>query len=176
MSRPRVYYDNVIACALVRRDIPAEEMSAVDVLEQWCADRRIVRVTSKWSRLEQARTPHAEDRAKFAANADAVPLVPNDHRLLGIHNHQFGLYDSFNSPMITDIVDQPLHDLLRTIITKDDDDVMHLMYAQSNHCDYFVTYDLEHIVKKRKAIESACSGLHVVRPLELVAKLRPLID
>jgi hypothetical protein len=175
MSRPLVYYDNMIVSSLTTGDLfPFAERAPVDTLEQWNAEGRILRVTSKVSPMEQARTADPSVRAALAARVSAVPQVAKDHLLLGMSHQDLGRYGWISSPLISDIVDEPLYSALAKIGIKDRD-ARHIMYAQHNGCDYFATTDDKDILPHRDAIESACSGLQVVRPSELVARLSNVI-
>ena len=172
MSVPRVYYDNVIASARIRGEMwPASEMAAIQILEEWHANGRIRRVTSKMSGIEQARTTSADLRATLASRAHEVSVVPNDHRLLGFSTLDDGVRGFISSPIISDIIDEALYAKLTALGITDADDAKHLMYAHGNACEYFVTHDTRDILPNREAIDAVCSPMRVVTPSELVAKL-----
>jgi hypothetical protein len=126
----RVYLDTVITSGRVTRDLhPPEEMSAVDRLDQLHAEQHIKIVTSKWSRVEQERTRNVASRAAFAARADDVSMVSDDHRLLGFQTLDYGQRGFISNPIITDVVNQVLFDQLRGVLERDD--AMHVMCMPS---------------------------------------------
>src|SRR5215468_5196539 len=103
-------------------------MTAVKVLEALDAEGKIQLVTSKESWREQERTPDPAVRAVFAARREEVPLVPNDHRLLGFNSVDDGWRGFISYPLISDIVDDALFAALQANRLKAGD-ARHLMYA-----------------------------------------------
>jgi hypothetical protein len=140
MDSPRVYYDNVIWCGLVNRDLDPT-LNAVLALEQMHIEGRIEGVTSKVAHIEQQRTRNPEVLSELLRRRDEISIVKNDHRLLGFNSQDLGRYGFISYPLISDIVDEELFAQLKVIRLKDDHDVKHLMYAHANGCQFFVTLD-----------------------------------
>jgi hypothetical protein len=169
---PRVYLDNVITCGWILKDLKAqEEMEAVDRLYV-LHDAGIVKlVTSKMSRIEQARTADAQKLAALAASADLVSVVQNDGRLLGFANLDYGTRGFISYPLMDDIVDPTLFEQLTKTAGLKDADAKHVMYAVANDSHHFVTLDTRDLLPKRSAIELICPQLKVMTPTEAVAAL-----
>jgi hypothetical protein len=110
----RIYYDTNITSGRVIRDLqPEEEMEAVDALEELHAAGVLKRVSSKWFRIEQARTKDPSKRAALEARDDEMSCVQTDHRLLGFNHQDLGQLGFIASPIITDIVDEDVFDRVR---------------------------------------------------------------
>ena len=96
----------MITSGWVLKDLkPQQEMAAVERLYALHDAGIIKRVTSRISRIEQARTTDAQKRAALAASADLVSVVQNDHRLLGFATLDYGARGCSSYPLMDDIVD-----------------------------------------------------------------------
>src|SRR6516164_4506422 len=83
----KVYFDNVIESGRVRSDLdPPSEMAAVKALLKAEAERKIEIVTSRETWREQDRAKEPAVRAQLAQARGEIPVVSNDHKLIGIHN------------------------------------------------------------------------------------------
>jgi len=173
---PKLYLDNVIVSGWVFKDLDEpEEMAAVERLYTLHEQGTITIVTSKMSGIEQKRTIDPNKRAALAASADVVPLVQNDHRLLGFNGSLDPVTRGFIScPILDDIVDHVLFEqLTKTAGLKDADDAMHIMYAAAvGGCHYFVTLDEKDILPDRALIESVCPQMKIVKPTEALVMLQ----
>jgi hypothetical protein len=144
-------------------------MAAVRSLLKASEEGKIEIVTSRETWREQDRTKDATVRAQLAASRGATPVVPNDHKLLGIHNQMGPRGTVAVTPMLTEIIDEGLFKSLTAAGLKDAD-ARHLMYAARNGCDRFVTTD-PHFISRLPQLESLCQGLTIVTPSELAAEL-----
>jgi predicted nucleic acid-binding protein len=165
----KVYLDNNIVCGRVRADLEAPELAAVRQIEHRWTNGELEVVTSRESWREQDRTKDKNLRSRFEEDRPNVPIVPHDHRLLGIRA-QFGGGWFANCPILTKVVDDALLVDLKAAGLTDDADARHLMYAVHNGCDRFVTTD-PHFLDRRPALEKSCRGLRVVKPSELATEL-----
>jgi hypothetical protein len=175
----KVYLDNNIVSGMTRCDLPLVEMGAV-----WCLRREedkgmLALVTSRQSWREQARTRDAAVRKALEDSRGDVKVVHDDHCVLGFSN-QADQYGGFiANPLVSDAVDETLFADLKKVIfpglkvlkERDRSDVLHLVNAVCNHCDFFVTHDIKHFIDRRKDLESMCRGLRIVKPSELWAEL-----
>jgi hypothetical protein len=169
----KVYFDNVIESGRVRSDLdPPSEMAAVKALLKAEAERKIEIVTSRETWREQDRAKEPAVRAQLAQARGEIPVVSNDHKLIGIHNQMDHLGTVSSAPIISDIVDDTLFKSL-TAAGLEEADGRHLMYAACNGCDRFVTLDLPHFIEngRRSQLEGLCQGLKIVTPSELAAEL-----
>jgi hypothetical protein len=167
----RIYYDNNVASGLVTGDLaPPEEMAAVLKIERAHHAGVVRRVTSKESWREQGRTHDPVKRGQLKDRQNEVSTVSNDHRLLGFH-HQMGRLGTISvSPMLSDIVDDPLFNALKAE-GLEDADARHLMYAVKNECERFLTLDPD-FIDRRAALEARVSAIRIVTPRELAEELR----
>jgi hypothetical protein len=163
--------DNVIVSGRARKELgPPEEMRAVEMLDRLHEAGRIKLVTSKWTRIEQARTKDPAVVSVLAAHAGDLSVVQPDSRVLGFSNLDYGRRGFISSPIMTDIVDDDLHAKLRGAGVEEDD-AMHVMYAVASKCEVFLTLDTRDILPIRSAIEAICSPLRILTPTELIAEL-----
>jgi hypothetical protein len=163
----RVYYDNNIASARVTGDLSApEQMAAVRTIER-AHDAGMI--TSKESWREQERTRDPSKRAYLKERRNEVSIVPNDHVLLGVHHQEGRLGTVSVSPILSDIVDEPLFNALKTAGLKDAD-ARHLMYAAKNACERFVTLDPD-FIDRRLGLHALIPTIRVVTPRELVNEI-----
>jgi hypothetical protein len=171
----KAYFDNVIESGRVRSDLePPSEMAAVNALLKARDEGKLEIWTSQETHREQDRTSDPAVRALLANSRGETPVVPNDHKLLGIHNQMNHLGTVANCPILTEIVDEALFKSLIAAGLKVPD-ARHLMYAACNGCDRFVTLDLEHFINngRRSQLEALCPGLKIVMPSELAAAGSP---
>jgi hypothetical protein len=167
----RVYYDNVIASGLVTGRLwPETERKSLSEIEAAHESGIIKRVTSRESWREQERTRDDARRAQLESARDLVSVVQADHRLLGF-SHLYGPYGTIAAnPIVSDLIDEPLFNDLRTI-GLNESDARHFMYAAANGCVRFVTLDSDFLDRK-PMLEARCPALSVVRPSELAVELR----
>jgi hypothetical protein len=164
-------HDNVMDSARVKRDLwPPEEMDALLKIERAHGDGMIERVTSRESWREQERTYDPVVRAQLRERRSEVSIVPNDHVLLGFHNQMGRLGTESVSPMLSDIIDEPMFNALRAEGLKDAD-ARHLMYAAKNECERFLTLDPD-FVDRRATLERLIPAIRIVAPRELAEELR----
>jgi len=165
----KVYLDNVIVCGEIRGDLAAPELVAVLLVQQAARDGKVVSVTSREAWREQDKTKNEVLRALFHAARGKVPVVEKDHRLLGF-NHVQDQYGGFiTSPMITDVVDEPLFAHLKKAGLKEAD-ARHLMYATHNGCDVFLTTDPD-FVGNRFELQKLCPGIRILKPSDFIQEL-----
>jgi predicted nucleic acid-binding protein len=167
----KAYLDNNIVCGRVRSDLAEEnEMTAVRNIERAWTNGQLEICTSPESWREQDRTKDENLRLELERDRPNVPVVSDDHRLLGIRA-QFDQRGSFfaNCPILTEVVDDALLATFKRAGLKDAD-ARHLMYAVHNGCDRFVTTD-PHFLDRRPALEGSCRGLRIVKPSELETEL-----
>ena len=134
-------------------------------------------VTSRQSWREQARTKDPAVRKALEDSRGDVKVLYDDHRVLEFCN-QADQYGGFiANPLVSDAIDETLFADLKEVMfpgkvlkERDRSDVLHLVNAVCNHCDFFVTHDM-HFIDKRKKLESMCRGLRIVKPSELWAEL-----
>src|SRR5882724_4650 len=153
----KVYFDNVIVSGRVRRDLEPTEMAAVDKIAAAEQDGRLTTITSRESWREQDRTQDQVVRSQLQKNRPDVPVVTDDHKVLGFHfqQDQFGGFVSY--PLLTEIVDEGLFDNLKKEGLKDAD-ARHLMYAICNDCDRFITTD-PHFLDRKSGLKPFCGKL-----------------
>jgi predicted nucleic acid-binding protein len=166
----KVYLDNVIVCGRVRSDLASIEMAAVRSIERSRTNGQLEIYTSREAWREQDRAKDENLRLELERDRPNVPVVSDDHRLLGIRA-QFDQRGNFfgNCPILTEVVDDALLATFKGAGLKDGD-ARHLMYAVHNGCDRFVTTDPDFLVR-RLALEKSCRGLRVVKPSELETEL-----
>jgi len=165
----KVYLDNVIVCGRVRNDLDPIEVAAVRRMEAAKDGGQLNIVTSRESWREQDRTKDQALRSQFHQDRPNVPVVTDDHRVLGIHNSQDHLGGFSVCPLVTEVVDEELLRELKRAGLKDAD-ARHLMYATHNTCDRFVTTD-PHFLDQRADLEALCRGVLIRKPSELAAEL-----
>jgi hypothetical protein len=129
------YLDNVIVCGRVRSDLAAIEMAAVQHIEQARLNGLLKVVTSRESWREQDRTQDKIVRSELEQDRSNIPIVVDDHRLLGLHHQQDRLGGFVTWPMLTDVVDDALLSVFQTA-GLGGADARHLMYAVHNRCDW----------------------------------------
>ena len=166
----RVYLDNVIASALVLGDLAEpSEREALRSLQTQPRVGKLEIVTSRESWREQERTRSPETREELRNARCSVDVVSHDHRVLGFNMIDYGYRGFIASPLVTDIVDEPLFAKLRILSLKDAD-ARHLMYAVANGCLRFVTTDPD-FIDRRDPIHAACPTIRIVKPSELLAEI-----
>lgn len=165
----KVYLDNVIVCGRIREDLRQIEMDAVRKLYQGPYRTRVKLVTSRESWREQERTTDPNVRAALSQSQPAVPVVEDDHRVLGFSNVQDQYGGFIAGPLVTDVVDETLFAAFKSEGLKDAD-ARHLMYATRNGCERFVTLD-DDFIARRDLLAARCGALRIVKPSELIAEL-----
>jgi hypothetical protein len=165
----RIYLDNVIASGRIRGDLEPPEMAAVRQLDQQAANGKLEVLTARESWREQERTKDPAVRNALGQSRGDVPVVQDDHRVLGFSTltAQYGGFIA--NPLVSDIVDETLFTELKKSGLKDAD-ARHLMYAVCNQCDRFVTLDPD-FIDRRDDLETLSRGLRIVKPSELVTEL-----
>ena len=163
----KVYLDNVIVSGRIRSDLEPTELAAVQRLEQPPYRDELQIVTSRESWREQERTHDPRIRAALRHGQADVPVVQNDHAVLGFSQSQDQYGGFVANPLVTDIVDESLFAILRAE-GLDSEDARHLMYAVCNGCQRFVTLDPD-FLGRRAQLETRCRGLRILKPTELVA-------
>jgi hypothetical protein len=145
------------------------ERSALKLIQEHSNLGKLEIVTSRESWREQERTRNTEARDELRASRDKTPVVSHDHKLLGFNSVDLGYRGFISSPLITDIVDEPMFQGLQTAGLKSAD-ARHLMYALCNGCVRFVTTDPD-FLDRRSAIEAAYSQIRIVMPTELLVEM-----
>jgi predicted nucleic acid-binding protein len=166
----KAYLDNCVESGRIRTDLqPPSEMAAVRALLKAQEEGKIEIVTSResWREQEKARDPAV--RAQLANARGEIPVVSNDHKLVGMHNQMDHLGTVAVTPIISDLVDEALFNGLRAAGLREAD-ARHLMYAASNGCDRFVTTDPD-FASRRPQLEALCQDLKIVTPSDLHAEL-----
>jgi predicted nucleic acid-binding protein len=161
----KVYLDNVIVCGRVRSDLELGEMTAVHEIEAAYKAGKLEIVTSR--EAEQDRTRDKNVRLELERDRPNVPVVSDDHRLLGIQYQGDHLGGFVNCPILTDVVDDDLLTAFKTAGLKDAD-ARHLMYAVHNGCNRFVTTDPD-FLNRRSQLAPLSRGLLIQKPSELAA-------
>jgi len=167
--RMKAYLDNVIVSGMVRGDLDPVEMNAVQRLYQASKGANLEIATSRESWREQERTRDPAVRAALEQSRTGVPVVRDDHRLLGYHRQQDPYGGFVENPIVTDVIDKGLCADLEKAGLKEGD-ARHRMYAVCNGYDRFVTLDGDFITR-RSQLEPLCRGLRIVKPSELVNEL-----
>jgi hypothetical protein len=166
----KVYFDNCIESGRVRTDLePPSEMVAVEALLKAEAEGKVEIVTSRETWREQDKAAIPAVRAQLAQARGEIPVVSNDHKLVGIHNQMDRLGTVSTTPIISDIIDDALFKSL-TAAGLEDADARHQMYAACNGRDRFVTTDPDFTDRKLQ-LEAICPDLKIVTPSELAAEL-----
>ena len=166
----KVYVDNMIASAVVRGDLAEpSEMEALRLLRTPAYTTQLEIVTSRESWREQERTQDPQVRAQLQDTRSGVPVVSDDHRVLGFNTIDYGYRGFIASPLVTDIVDERTFAKLKDLGLKNTD-ARHVMYALHNGCVRFVTTD-PHFLTRRNAIEGAYPAIHIVKPSELLREV-----
>ncbi len=170
----KVYLDNVIASSLVRDDLASfEERSALKRVQEHPNLERLEVVTSRQSWREQDRTRSARTREQLRSSRERTAVVSWDHTVLGSNSIDLGYWGFISSPLVTDIVDEPMFARLQAEGLKDGD-ARHLMYALCNGCDRFVTTDPD-FLDRCSALEATYPGIRIVRPSELLKEMDKLL-
>jgi hypothetical protein len=169
IMKPKVYFDNCIESGRVRTDLRPAEMAAVRTLLKAEGEGKVEIVTSRETWREQDKTKNLTVRAQLAQSRGEIPVVSNDHRLVGIHNQMDHLGTVATTPIISEIVDDVLFKRLTEAGLKEAD-ARHLMYAACNGCDRFVSTDPD-FTERTLQLEALCPVLTIVRPSELAAEL-----
>jgi hypothetical protein len=163
------YLDNVIVCGSIQADLDAIEMAAVRQIELAAKEGRIQLLTSREAWREQDRTRNQEQRSRLQGSRDDIPVVQDDHRLIGFH-HQEGRYGTVSvCPILTELVDGVLFAAFKNVGLKDGD-ARHLMYAVHNRCERFVTTDPD-FLDRLTILEPLVRGSLILKPSALQAEL-----
>jgi len=163
------YFDNCIVSGMARGDLDASQMAVFPLLEQAKQDGRLEVLTSRETWREQERATSPSVRAQLERSRGNVPLVSDDHSVLGFFNITDQLGGFTANPMVTEIVDEGLFVQLRKEGLRDAD-ARHLMYAVHNACVRFVTTDPD-FLNRRPQLQRLCRGLTIVTPVELATEL-----
>jgi predicted nucleic acid-binding protein len=166
----KVYFENCIESGRARAQLQPDQMAAVSALMKAAEDGNIEIFTSQETYREQDRVPPAQ-RTKLVEARGDVPLVTDDHKLLGFHNQMDRLGTVSVTPFVTESVDADLFTSFTKVGLKDAD-ARHLMYAVHNGCDRFVTVDRDFFHARRPQLEPLCRGLKIATPVELAAELK----
>jgi len=70
--------------ARTKKDLPPEETAAVALIEILHEEKRIKRISSKMTKIEQMRWTDVVERAALLEDTDTVSMVQRDHRVLEI--------------------------------------------------------------------------------------------
>jgi hypothetical protein len=165
----RVYYDNCIVSGEIRGDLaPASEQSAVVELRQREQAGQISILTSLESVREQERTKDPDTKRMLIEGTASYQKVSRDHGLMGAQlcPDRNGM---FISNRVTNIVDSVLFAAFTGLGLKQAD-ATHLMYAETNKCERFITTD-PHFSCIRDKLESHCMHARIRTPSELVSEL-----
>ena len=166
----RVYFDNCIVSGEIRGDLAsASEQSAVAELRQQELAGHISILTSRESVREQERTKDPVIKRMLIEGTAGYPKVPRDHELMGAQlfpdrNGSFTIHRAF-----TDIVDPVLFAAF-TDLGLNPADARHLMYAEANKCERFITTDPNFLLVREK-LESHCMHTRIRTPSDLVSEL-----
>ena len=166
----KVYFDNVIASALVRGDLAErDEMEALNHLRTLLSVDQLEIVTSRESWREQERTRDPEARAQLLNARASLEVVAHDHRVLGFNTIDLGYRACIASPLVTDVIDDSAFAHLTGIGLKPSD-ARHVMYALGNDCVRFVTTDPDFLTR-RGLIEASYPSIRVVKPSDLLKEI-----
>ncbi len=163
----KVYLDNMVVCAITKHDLAPEEQKALDKLQK--DPYRTMLVTSRQSWREQEKTKKQNDRDQFNKNRSKIPVVLNDHKVLGFSSQDDQYRGFITSPLVTDIPDEKIWNGLKGLFN-DKNDAHHLMYALHNKCEYFATTD-PHFTEIRNEIKKIFPEIQIVKPSELLKEL-----
>ena len=159
----KIYFENTVISAITRRDYDKAEQDAIDQLIDWARANCVVIGTSCQSPREMERAP-SEYQAKLKTGLSEPDLAKDDHKVLGFHMQMDQLGGWISSPLVTDIIDEPLYsDLLAAGLKSDD--AKHLMYAVHNGYQRFVTLDRD-FLKRRVELEKHCPSIRILSPSE----------
>ena len=166
----RVYFDNCIVSGEIRGDLAsASEQSAVAKLRRRELAGEISILTSRESDREQERTKNPDTKRKLIEGTVGFPKVPRDHELMGAQLTPDRNGSFISNRAFTDIVDPVLFEAFTRLELKPPD-ARHLMYAEANKCERFVTTDLDFFRVQAK-LESHCTHARIRRPSELDSEL-----
>jgi predicted nucleic acid-binding protein len=157
----------------VRSDLEADEMMAVRQIEDAFKAGKLELVTSREAWREQDRAQDKNLRLAFELDRTNVPVVLDDHRLIGFHHQQDHLGGFTTNPIVTEVVDDALLAAFTAAGLKDTADARHLMYAVHNKCNRFVTTD-PHFLTRRAELMRLTRGLLIQKPTELSAEIAVL--
>jgi hypothetical protein len=171
MSTSRVYLDNNLLGP-----------NAGDYVDEALALREIEdgRAAGRWllEWLVSGRTANELEKAPIArrealrAAYDAATRLKDDHLLKGFSNLDFGVRGYISNPLVADVPDERLYAELSELGVKVMD-ARHLTVAIHNKCDVFLTCD-EGILKRREEIQRRYGAIRILRPPELLERLRLL--
>jgi predicted nucleic acid-binding protein len=169
----KAYLDNVIVCGIVRGDLASTQMAAVQEIEAAAKRGQLNIVTSREAWREQDRTQNADLRSEFENERASVPIVQDDHRMLG-SRAQCDSHGQWYAtcPILTEVVDDALFAASKRAGLKDAD-ARHFMYAVHNGCNRFVTTD-PHFLDRLPQLHALSRGMLIQRPSDLAAELRGL--
>ncbi len=166
----KVYLDNVVASALHGRPLAnSEEQAALERLRSLESEGRLeFRISAEVLR-ETERTQNTVLKARLMAGVRALVRVEHDHLVIGFQSQDLGYRGCIVSPLVTDVIDEPQFSALTQVGLKRRD-AMHLMYANRNRCDVFLTTDPD-FINRRLQLEAICPDIKVMTPIELLAEL-----
>ena len=166
----RVYFDNCIVSGEIRGDLAsASEQRAVTELRRREIAGDISILTSRESVREQERTKDPDTRRKLIEGTAGYPKVPRDHEIMGAQLCPDRNGSFISNRAFTDIVDPVLFAAFTGLGLKPAD-ARHLMYAEANKCERFVTTDPNFLLVRDK-LESHCSHARIRTPSDLVLEL-----
>ena len=167
----RVYFDNCIVSGDIRGDLASPvEQGAVAALRQRELSGQISILTSQESVREQERTKDAHTREMLLSATAKYPKVARDHDMMGAQLCPDSSGSYISNRAFTPIVDHALFTAFIGLGLKLAD-ARHLMYAEANQCDWFVTTD-PHFLLIRDKLESLCVHSRIRTPAELVSELQ----
>ena len=139
-------------------------MDAIDQLLEANRSDKLALGTSRQSPREIERAP-SQHQAKLKTGLSELDLAKDDHKVLGFHTQADQYGGCICTPLVTDIVDDPLYsDLLAAGLATDD--AKHLMYAIHNGYQRFLTCD-NGILSRRVGLEKRCPSIRIQMPSDL---------
>lgn len=170
MRYVRAYLDNDVASGLSQRDLKPEEMQALDELVRLHKSGDIRLGTSRQSYREMDGAPKPEWRERLRDGIQMVDLLRDDHIVLGFSNQSDPLGGMICSPLVKDVIDDPLYKGLVHLGLKKDD-AHHFMYAACNGYDAFLTLDRNFRSRSAELLK-LCPSMTVRVPSALLSELR----
>jgi predicted nucleic acid-binding protein len=168
----RVYTDNDVASAVTRGSTETRdkaEVGALDQLLRWNAAGQIILATSRQSPREMEQAP-IQYQSALKKGLHALEIAKDDHIVLGSSTITDPYGGFITNPIVTDIVDQRLYDLLLAT-GLGADDAKHLMYAVHNGYERFLTWNRKDFLNRKAKLEGLCPSIKIQKPSELVAEL-----
>ncbi len=170
----KVYLDNMIVCAITKHDLALEEQKALDTLQKDPYRTMLEIKTSRESWREQDKTNKQSVLDQLKKNRDKIPVVLNDHKVLGFSSQDYQYRGFITSPLVTDIIDEKIFNDAKKLLKRKkknvENDARHIMYALCNNCERFVTTDPD-FIDNRNEIEKRFPEIRIVKPSELLKEL-----